>query len=304
MYPLRMIRGRPTTGGVRRLGDARRWSIGMGALTVLIVMSGCATGRVAFTNLTPGAPVRITATLHTPDGAGPSPAIVILHGCGGVAPIHTTWARRFTAEGYVALIVDSYTARGFAELCSKDGPDIPTTARFEDAMGALGYLQTLPIVDGARVGAIGFSNGGLHAIAVINGPSLERARARGVALPSPGYAASVAAYPGGCRSLIEEAVVRPLLVLIGAADDWTRADVCAQMVEAMRSRAAPAEIVVYPGAYHYFDVEGQKREFLAQVENVNKPNDCCGATVAYDPIAAADARAQVSRFFALHLKPR
>src|SRR5439155_21769186 len=120
-----------------------------------------------------------------------------------------------------------------------------------------------PFVEPARVGAIGFSNGGLYAIAVINGPSLERGRARGVALPSPGYAAGVGVYPGGCRSLLEERVVKPLLVLIGGADDWTRADLCVRMVEAMRSRGADAEIVVYPGAYHYFDVEGQKREFLA-----------------------------------------
>ena len=267
-----------------------------------LVLASCATGKVAFPTATPGPPLRITAALHKPPGSGPYPAVVILHGCGGVAPIHTTWARLFVEQGQVALIVDSLRPRGFAELCSKSGPDIPNTARFDDAMGALRYLQTLPFVDPARVGAIGFSNGGLYAIAVINGPSLERARARGVALPSPGYAAGVGVYPGGCRSLLEERVVKPLLILIGGADDWTRPDLCAQMVEAMRSRGADAEIIVYPGAYHYFDVEGQKREFLADVENLNKPNDCCGATVAYDATAAADACQQVSRFFARHLK--
>jgi dienelactone hydrolase len=297
-----MTRGLTIARGVQRSrGARRRWPVGAIALAVL-ALAGCAGHRVSFPTAAVQDPVRIPGALHKPSGSGPFPAAVILHGCGGVAPIHTTWARWLNENGYVALIVDSLTPRGFKEICSKGGPDILPTARFDDSMGALRYLQGLPSVDGARVGAIGFSNGGLHAIAVINGPSLDRARARGVALPPTGFAAAVGVYPGGCRSLVNEQVVKPLLVLIGEADDWTRADICVQMVRAMRSRGANAEIVVYPGAYHYFDVVGQKRELLADVENLNKPNDCCGATVAYDEPAATDARLQVSRFFARHLK--
>jgi dienelactone hydrolase len=136
---------------------------------------------------------------------------------------------------------------------------------------------------------------------VVNGPSLERARARGVAVPAPGFAASVAMYPGGCYSLVNERVVRPLLLLIGGADDWTLPSECARMVEAMRARGAPASLVLYPGALHYFDVAGQPRVVLPEVENRNKPGGCCGATVGYDAIAAADARRRVEDFFRDHL---
>ena len=271
------------------------------AFSALLLIQGCA-GRVGFPNLTPEAPLEITGTLTKPDGAGPFPAVVILHGCGGVARIHTKWARWFNERGYVALIPDSWTPRGFSELCSKEGPDVPNTARFDDTMGALRYLQSLPFVDAARVGAIGFSNGGLYAIAVINGPSLDRARARGLMLSSPGFAAGVGVYPGGCFSLVKERVVAPVLVLIGGADDWTRPEPCAEMVDAMRARGADATIVIYPGAYHYFDVEGQRKTYLADVENRNKPNDCCGATVSYDAAAAADAFRRVEEFFGRHLK--
>ena len=110
-------------------------------------------------------------------------------------------------------------------------------------------------------------------------------------------------YPGGCFSLVHEQVIRPLLVLVGEADDWTSARVCAEMVAAMRSRGAPAEIVVYPGALHYFDVEGQARTFLADVANRNRAGGCCGATVGYDRAAAVDAHARVEKFFGDHLKP-
>src|SRR3990172_4325638 len=64
----------------------------------------------------------------------------------------------------------------------------------------------------------GFWRGGVYATSVINGPSLERARGRGVKLPEPGFAAAVGVYPGGCFSLVKQLVVRPLLVLIGEAD--------------------------------------------------------------------------------------
>jgi dienelactone hydrolase len=151
---------------------------------------------------------------------------------------------------------------------------------------------------------IGWSNGGVFAMAAVNGPSLERARVRGVDMPEPGFAAAVAMYPGGCYSLAHERVIRPLLLLIGDADDWTSPDECAVMVEAMRARGADAEIVRYPGALHYFDVVGQPRIVLPEVENRNKPGGCCGATVGHDAAAAADARRRIADFFGRHLAAR
>jgi dienelactone hydrolase len=138
-------------------------------------------------------------------------------------------------------------------------------------------------------------------MSVINGPSLERARRRGVALPATGFAAAIGVYPGGCFSLVKEQVTRPLLVLIGGSDDWTPAATCREMVDAMRSRGADARIVTYPGAYHYFDVEGQRKELLAEVENDNRPGGF-GATVSYQPEAAADAHRQIEQFLARTLR--
>ena len=269
-------------------------------------LAGCAAGLttlpVKFTNVTPGAPQEISATLVRPAGEGPFPAVVQLHGCGGLEAQSYRWARWLAEHGYVALVVDSFGPRGTKADCRSAGPDEPPiTARFDDAFGALRYLQSLPSVRADRIAAIGWSQGGVYAIAVINGPSLERATKRGVDLPPVGFAAGIGVYPGGCFSLVNERVIRPLLVLIGGADDWTPAAKCDEMVTAMRSRGAEASIVVYPGAYHYFDVEGQPLEVLAEVENDAKP-DGHGATVAYQPAAAADARRQVEAFLARHLR--
>jgi len=139
---------------------------------------------------------------------------------------------------------------------------------------------------------------------VVNGPSLERAKARGVVIPEPGFGAAVGVYPGGCDSLARERAVKPLLVVIGDADDWTRATTCAHMVEAMRSRGADVTLELLPGAYHYFDFVGQQRTVLAHVGNDNKPGGCCGATVEYNAAALETARRKIAAFLGYHLRAR
>ena len=275
-----------------------------GFAIILAILSGCAGGVVTrsapFTNLTPDAPLTIPATLVRPRGEGPFPAIVQLHGCGGLEEQSYRWARWFADHGYVALVVDSFGPRRVKGDC-KTGPDEPPiTARLDDAFGALRYLQSLPYVIPDRVASIGWSQGGVYAMSVINGPSIERAEARGVAVPAVGFAAGIGVYPGGCSSLITQQVVRPLLVLIGGADDWTPAAKCVEMVDAMKSRGADATVVVYPGAYHYFDKEGQAKEFLPDVENDTRPGGA-GATVEYQAAAAGDTYRQVAAFLARHL---
>jgi dienelactone hydrolase len=268
-----------------------------------ILLAGCASAdRVRFPTATPGDPLAITATEHRPGGPGPFPAVVLFHGCHGVLPTTREWAEWFRVRGYVALVVDSWRPRGFRENCTPTSPDPPNTARLDDAVGALAYLHSRAHVDRRRVGAIGWSNGGVYSMAVVNGPSLERARARGVVMPEPGYRASVAFYPGGCVSLVSELVVRPVLVLMGDRDDWTIPGPCVQMVENMRARGAEASIVLYRGAYHYFDDARRPNTVLPGVENRNRPGWCCGATVGYHPAAAADARRRVEEFFGYHLR--
>jgi dienelactone hydrolase len=273
------------------------------AVAASVLLTACAGPAVSFPNATPAAPRTIPAAEVRPAGAGPFPAVVLLHSCHGVSASMRNWARWFGERGYVALIVDSWRPRGIHEACTP-GPDIPNTERFDDAIGALRWLHTRGYVDRRRVGVIGWSNGGLFALAVVNGPSLARARARGVQVPEPGFAAAVALYPGGCYSLVAERVVRPLLVLVGDADDWILPSECVRMVEAMRARGAEARIVRYPGALHYFDDAGRRRTVLPDVENRNRPGGCCGATVGFDADAAADARHRVEVFFARHLGPR
>ena len=69
----------------------------------------------------------------------------------------------------------------------------------------------------------------------------------------------------------------------------------------MKARGADVTLVEYKGAYHYFDVVGQRKEVLKEIEQPFTPGTF-GVTVAYDAEAAADAQRQVEAFLARVLK--
>jgi dienelactone hydrolase len=95
-----------------------------------------------------------------PDGSGPFPAIVYLHGCDGLsANARSVAAEVITGWGYVSLAVDSFATRGIKGACDQPIPD-----RQADALGALLYLSKLAFVDPKRIAVLGSSQGGIIAL--------------------------------------------------------------------------------------------------------------------------------------------
>jgi len=57
--------------------------------------------------------------LTKPDGDGPFPAVVLLHGCGGMTSSYPNqWDQRLAEWGYVSLQVDSLTPRMISSICA------------------------------------------------------------------------------------------------------------------------------------------------------------------------------------------
>jgi hypothetical protein len=97
---------------------------------------------------------RIQGQLAKPDGDGPFPAVVGLHGCAGM---HDTTKQRLAddlvARGYVVLLVDSYATRGIDHACTSTA--FATFLRCRpDACGALVFLARQTFVDPHRVAAV------------------------------------------------------------------------------------------------------------------------------------------------------
>jgi dienelactone hydrolase len=244
------------------------------------------------------APARIEGVLLRPPGAGPFPAIAMLHGCTGLRTPNRAiqakprfWAEHFRDRGYVTLLVDSFTPRGIDEVCTGRHLLSPVRDRADDARGALRYLQARSDVRPDRVGLLGWSNGAAATLSVLfDGGAVAR-----------DYRAAVAFYPNCTRNYPGGPDFRPyapLFLLVGALDDWTPAAPCVSLIERARVLGAPVTIKVYPGAHHSFDSPGTSVRYRPEVRNHSKQGDCSGATVGTDPAARADAIVQVTRFFA------
>ena len=244
---------------------------------------------------------RLEGVLLQPRGAGPFPAVVLLHGCSGLrtraGAIQAKlrfWAEHLRGLGYVTLLVDSFTPRGIDEVCTGRHILSPVRDRADDARGALRYLQGRSDVRADRIGLVGWSNGAAAALSVVfDRGTVER-----------DFRAAVAFYPNCTRNYPGGPDFRPyapLYVLVGALDDWTPAAPCTTLVERARAAGAPIAIKVYPGAHHGFDAPATPVRYRPDVRNHNKPEGCCGATVGTDPAARADAIAEVTGFLAARL---
>jgi len=197
----------------------------------------------------------LKAVVFRPDGAGPFPAVVGMHGCaglfsnGGVAPRYRDWAQHLTKAGFVVLYPDSYGSRGLGSQCTvRNGAVRTDRERVADANAARRWLQHQPYIEPDKIALLGWSNGGISVLWAVR--RLAAARKDDTA----DFRSAVALYPG-CRRLDNAAWSAriPTLILIGAVDDWNSPKDCQRMVAGARGRSAGTSIVVYPGAYHDFD---------------------------------------------------
>ena len=189
---------------------------------------------------------RIQGYLARPDGAGPFPAVVGLHGCAGM---HDTTRQRLADQlvgwGYVVLLVDSYATRGIEHACTSAALAI-FLERIPDAYGALVFLAGQTFVDPQRVAVVGFSAGSWVTLSVAETNSFEQFVPRG----NLRFRAAAAFYPP-CQQAAGRPGI-PTLILIGALDDWTPAADCSSKIAGWGNDGPPVELVVYPGAHHGF----------------------------------------------------
>ncbi|MGO7154514.1 dienelactone hydrolase family protein [Rhizobium leguminosarum] len=196
--------------------------------------------------------------LSRPEGDGPFPAVVLLHGCEGMRlSIKDLWPKRLVAWGYAVLVVDSFTTRNIQDTCQTTLPD-----RVFDAYGALNFLSKQSFVDIRRVALMGFSAGGT---ATLEGTKIEGNEQ----LMDHKFRAAVAYYPV-CAASQGDATV-PILILTGDRDNWSPAERCRQRLARLSDDGPPIELNIYKGTYHDFDAPEFKvgRRVLGHIEKYN-----------------------------------
>lgn len=103
-------------------------------------------------------PVQLAGTVTVPKGAGRHPAVILIHGAGGITPTRDFgyWSSYFAGHGLAVLAFDKRgggTSGGNAFTATYE--DLA-----DDVLAGLGYLQTRSDIDPEQIGFYGTSNGG------------------------------------------------------------------------------------------------------------------------------------------------
>lgn len=101
----------------------------------------------------------LAGMLMLPEGEGPFPGVVFIHGSGTSRrdnPWYLTFAEEMRSNGFAVLLPDK---RG-SEASDGDWRDTSFEELATDTQAAYAFLSQVPEVDAARIGVIGFSQGG------------------------------------------------------------------------------------------------------------------------------------------------
>jgi len=236
------------------------------------------------------------AQLYKPDGDGPFPVVIALHGCGGLAghsepvlPRYRDWAEQLLKAGKAVLLPDSYGSRELGPQCRvKERRLSARRDRVADIMASRQWLVQQPWAAHDRISLLGWANGASALLWAVR-PQLS---SRNV---EPDFRSAIAFYPDcrissglGCSARV------PTLLLIGAKDDVSSPPACRQMVDGARGRSALARIVVYPGAYHDFDRANFPLHAIAGSDAAVPERGHLGT----DPEARADSQKRVAEWLA------
>jgi dienelactone hydrolase len=236
-------------------------------LSLLLALTAFAARAAERKVAIPAEGVSLPGYVSAPSGAGPFPAVLLVHSCLGLPSNRAEIGRRLEKAGFVALFIDEFAPRGLTETCTRDFPE---GAR--DAAAAGAWLAAQSEVDPARIAIVGFSQGGAIA--------LEEAVA------SRGFKAAAALYPP-CANVAGQRLAIPTLVEVGADDNVTPAADCAALA---RVNPKTLRLVVYPEAGHVFD----DPQFAGGVDRL-------GMHLIYDPKHAGPAYAELMRFLAAEI---
>lgn len=202
-------------------------------------------------------------TLVLPEAASadePVPAVVILHGSGGIAEGREfEYAKLFSENGIAAFVVDYYEPRGV----TADTPYVMKTMIatevdiMSDAYSALKILGTHPAIDAERIGVTGYSYGGMATRYVLDD------RLKSIMAPDiPRFALHMDIY-GPCHQTMGHTGTTgaPYLAIQGDADNTIDTELCQVVYKNLEAGGSKVESHVIAGAGHGWENAVPQHEF-------------------------------------------
>lgn len=207
-------------------------------------------------------------TVALPEGPGPFPAVVQLHGCGGRKAFQDRWASVARSVGVAGVVVDSFAHRAIGRLAAYS--TVCTALRLRgaeragDLYAALEWVRRQAWADPARLGIAGWSHGGWTALdALTLTPGEEMGRATGLIglpeAPFDGVQAAFLVYPYCgrlCLARDRELRVKPrTTAVLAGADRVVGWQTPKAALERQAGLGLPLQLEVLPNATHAFDEE-------------------------------------------------
>ncbi len=210
---------------------------------------------------TSGEAVNIVGHLFLPQGSSQVPAVLLMHGSGGIYnAMLNYWPKLLNAQGIAVFSLDRFGPRG-VKSTAEDQSQVPFAADVADAFAALRLLATHPRIDPQHIAIMGFSRGGVASWRT----AVERIIAAQELPNGLRFVAHIQMYSAGCSGMLRLMVKpgvfskAPELWIHGEADDYTPIGACQDYSKHIGEAGTPVEFVSLPGAYHKFDDDDQRR---------------------------------------------
>jgi carboxymethylenebutenolidase len=183
----------------------------------------------------------VSAFLAKPEGAGPFPAVIVLHEWWGLDGWIKDQARALAKEGYLALAVDLY--RGKVTASQEEAHQLmmgtPIDRQTRDMKAAFAWLAARKDVVKSRIASLGFCMGGRNSFTM--------------AIEEPTLAAAIIYYGAPPTEPTSIAKIRaPMLGNFGGDDEGPSPAQAREFEAAAKKAGKTFDLKVYAGAPHAF----------------------------------------------------
>ena len=169
------------------------------------------------------------------------PAIILVHGSGGIGHREAEWGELFRDNGYATMVIDMFGPRNFTAMSGRN------VGSAQDIFDAFNVLIKHPNIDPDQISVMGWSWG---ANLTVSSALHTKDKGNEHTLKS-----MVSMYPNCQLTGVSEtgSEKAEILVVIGSKDTYTNVELCEELVTTASSRGRRARLIVYEGAYHGFD---------------------------------------------------